>query len=49
MTDLNSLGGLAPNYYSIATAINDRGQIAGCFGTAVEGQSSAFSSTALLA
>ena len=42
MADLNSLGGLAPNYYSVATAINDRGQVAGYFGTAVEGESSAF-------
>ena len=42
MTDLNSLGGLAPNYFSAATAINDRGQVAGYFGTSLEGESSAF-------
>jgi len=42
MTDLNSLGGLAPNYYSVAGAINDRGQVAGYFGETLEGEASAF-------
>ena len=42
MADLNSLGGLAPNYFSVASAINDRGQVAGYFGTTLEGEASAF-------